>query len=87
MITCPDIPDPENGDITFLADTTSLADTTAPFDLLTQAMYSCYEGFVLSGGNDVRTCIDTLSGDNSDGVWNGIAPNCDRKSAIINAVL
>ena len=72
VIMCPDLPDPDHGDITFMMD------TTAPFVVLTSANYHCDESFVLTGGTDVRTCIGADDG-GSNGVWDGVAPTCERK--------
>lgn len=69
-IMCPDLPDPDNGDITFVTD------VTATFDVLTTATYSCDPGFGLNGGTAVRTC----NGDSTSpiGDWSGTAPTCER---------
>ena len=69
---CPHIADPVNGQIEFSLD------NLAPFDIMTTAMYSCYPGYDLNGGNVVRTC-----GGNSDsaiGFWSGTAPTCIGES-------
>ena len=55
-----------------------MMDTTAPFVVLTTANYHCDEGFVLSGGNEVRTCIGA-DDESPNGVWDGVAPTCERK--------
>ncbi len=61
------------------------ADMTAPYNVGTVATYSCNTGFVLSGGNVVRTCVDV--GDGSGGIFNGNAPTCIRKSITFSAVM
>ncbi len=53
------------------------ADMTAPYNVGTVATYSCNAGFVLRGGNMVRTCVE--AGDGSGGIFNGEAPTCIRK--------
>ena len=76
-ITCNDIPDPANGQITFALDTHS------PFFHETIASYSCTIdgenriGFGLDGGNETRTCAG--DGSSTIGDWTGIAPTCERK--------
>ena len=72
---CADLPDPENGDITFVTD------VTATFEVLTTATYNCDLGFGLNGGTTVRTC----NGDSTspDGDWSGTAPTCERMLEII----
>ena len=52
-------------------------DMIAPYDLDTLASYRCNPGFVLRGGNVVRTCVD--AGDGSGGRFDGEAPTCERK--------
>lgn len=76
-ITCDDIPDPENGQITHVPD------THAPFEYGNQAHYSCYVdgerriGYGLTGGNHTRTC--TGDGSSPVGYWTGKAPTCERE--------
>ena len=41
----------------------------------TTATYSCDTGFGLSGGDRERVCGG--NGSSSNGVWNGVAPNCE----------
>ena len=62
---CPHIPDPENGNIDFVVD------TTAPFEVGTTATYSCDQGFSLDEGDIVRTCEE-----NDLTSWSGSAPSC-----------
>ncbi|XP_064387502.1 uncharacterized protein LOC135335845 isoform X3 [Halichondria panicea] len=50
-------------------------DMIAPYDLDTLASYRCNPGFVLRGGNVVRTCVD--AGDGSGGRFDGEAPTCE----------
>lgn len=79
-ITCNDISDPVNGQITFAPDTQS------PFLHGTIASYSCTFdgenriGFGLEGGNETRTCVG--DGSSATGDWNGIAPTCERKTNV-----
>ncbi len=56
-----------NGIITYDADATSI------FVYNTTATYSCDNGYGLSGGDDVRACVQ------SPGEWSGIAPTCQGK--------
>ena len=70
MVFCPHIPDPLNGDIVFTID------TTAPFDIGTQALYRCNEGFALVGGDAVSDCVQNANG---DATWNRLAPFCQRE--------
>jgi len=67
-IRCPDIPDPDNGDIVFSPDTIAL------FDLATEASYVCDRGFALVGGDETSICVvDPVV---NDGIWTGERPNC-----------
>ena len=61
---CPDLPDPVNGMITFATD------TTAEFDFMTTATYSCDSGYALVGMDTVRTCV-------GEEEWSGTAPTCE----------
>ncbi len=66
---CPNLIEPDNGFITFAADTTS------PYDYLTMATYGCDTGYGLSGGEErVRTCVLSSFG---GGEWSGNAPSCE----------
>ena len=49
-------------------------DTGAPYDLETTATFQCKEGFVLLGGDIMRTCDD--DGTTSNGIWSGMPPTC-----------
>ncbi len=52
-------------------------DMTAPYDIGTLATYSCNPGFVLSGENVQRTCMN--AGDGIGGRFDGVAPtSCIR---------
>ncbi len=52
-------------------------DITAPYDIGTLATYSCNPGFVLSGENVQRTCMN--AGDGIGGRFDGVAPtSCIR---------
>ena len=56
-------------------------DSVSNYSLGTTATYSCNTGFSLdfSAGSRTRTCVD--DGDNdAEGVFNGQAPTCVRKS-------
>ena len=66
---CPDLPDPENGDIEYTMD------ITASFDVTTTAMYRCDHGYSLVGGDTVRMCTGTS--DSPAGDWTGTAPSCE----------
>ena len=68
---CPDIADPFNGQITFSSD------RIAPFEFGTTATYSCDNGYMLTGGDTVRTCAGDGSSD--IGAWSGAAPTCQCK--------
>ena len=68
-ITCADLPDPDNGNILFMAD------DTAPFDLGTVATFKCYPGFVLVGNFENLTCM--ADHENDMGYWDGTAPTCE----------
>ena len=64
-----------NGVITYAPDSVS------NYSLGTRATYSCNTGFSLdlSASSETRTCVD--DGDNdAEGVFNGQAPTCVRKS-------
>ncbi len=65
---CPDISDPDFGQIAFTTD------TTAPFEDGTMALYSCNSGYVLSAGINPRVCGG--DGSSSVGAWNGAAFTC-----------
>ena len=71
VIMCPDLPDPENGDIEYSTD------LTATFEAPTTAVYKCDPGYSLVGGDTVRMCTGT--GESTDGDWTGSAPTCDGK--------
>ena len=60
---------PVNGGIEYSSD------STAPYDVLTTATYTCDSGFALSGGDEVRTCVSNV--DSTGGVWTGTAPTCE----------
>ncbi|XP_064387965.1 uncharacterized protein LOC135336171 isoform X3 [Halichondria panicea] len=66
--TCSSLTAPPNSEIAYAPD------TTAPFDFETAATYRCSNGFGLSGGDRVRTC---LSGTLEGGVWSGVSATCD----------
>lgn len=67
---CPDLVDPENGQVTYSPDILAL------FDFGTVATYQCHSGYALRGGDGTRTC-----GSDSTiitGTWSGNAPTCER---------
>ncbi len=65
VITCSDLILLTNGDIVYTAGSTN----SRPVD--TVATYTCNTGYTLNGGT-TRTC-------ESDGVWSGSTPTCQRK--------
>lgn len=65
---CPDLADPENGNIAFTGD------ALAPFDVGTMATYSCNEGYSLVGDSAVRTCQNGVS--IQEDFWSREAPTC-----------
>lgn len=62
---CGTLSDPINGGITF----TPESDTT----FNSQATYTCDDGFTIESGDENRFCTP-------EGIWNGTAPTCQRKS-------
>ena len=74
-LMCPDLPAPDNGQVSYLTD------TNPPYEFGTEVTYTCNTGFGISSGNRTGTCggLDT----NSEGVWNGIAATCDRECTVI----
>ena len=65
-ITCPSLPSPTNGGISFT--------TVGPSTYGTLAIYFCDRGYGISGGDMTVMC----GGDGSSpvGEWSGSAPNC-----------
>ena len=63
---CPDLTDPTSGMVSC-----SLGDDGDPTEGDT-CNYTCNAGYVLNGGNAMRTC-------GSDGMWSGSAPSCIGK--------
>ena len=63
VIRCPDIADPYYGQIDFSPD------RRAPFDYGTQAVYSCDDGYTLTGAESLRLCVGDGSSD--VGYWTG----------------
>ena len=59
---CGPLSDPANGDV----------DLSEGTEFGASAMYSCDDGYILSG-TSTRNCLDT-------GLWSGVEPTCDRKS-------
>ncbi len=70
-IECPALPEIDNGVISYSPD------VTPDYSLSTVATYSCNLDFVLTGGNETRTCVDV--GDGSGGRFDGQEPTCERK--------
>ena len=66
VITCPALPDPMNGVVTYTHS------EPQPYSFGTTAEYRCETGFGLSGGDSTRSC----EGDGSSpfGIWSGDAP-------------
>ena len=60
-VVCPDLQNPPDGVV-------SLSDGTA---FGSQATYTCNDGFVISSGDDTRTC-------EANGEWSGTIPTCER---------
>lgn len=71
-ILCPPLEVPENGSISYDPD------AEPDFEFGTSAVYSCDEGFGLSGGDKVRVCGPDGDGDNI-GKWSGDPSVCERK--------
>ena len=57
---CDELPDLGNGNITVTGQTEG-----------SDATYTCNDGYQLTGGNSIRTCVDT-------GMWSGQEPTCLR---------
>ena len=74
VVMCQALAPPTNGDITFSTD------TTAPFDALTTAVYSCDARYTLSDGDQVRTCVSNEEG--TEGMWTGTMPMCKGQTVI-----
>ena len=64
--------------------TTYSPDTTSPFNFGTTAIYSCNEGFFLTGESTL-----TCGGDGSevDGIWSDSAPVCSGWQSILSKVI
>ena len=62
VIKCGSLDDPTNGQV-------ELSNTTVG----SSANYTCTRGYILSNGNNTRTC-------EVDGEWSGDPPVCERKS-------
>ena len=73
---CPLLDPPDEGSVRY----SSNSETT--FTIGTIATYSCTAGFVLVGGDTVRSCMDDDQTD-TVGVWNGTAPFCVGKCRIV----
>ena len=72
-IVCPALTAPTNGQVSY--------DMTSPYQIGTEATFTCNAGFSLNGAVDMLTCADD---DQSDtvGTWGGTEPTCPRKSII-----
>ena len=68
---CPELPAIINGMISYSPD------MMAPYSVDTVATYTCNDGYVLTGGIEMRTCRD--NGDGTGGSFDGTAPTCERK--------
>ena len=66
-IECAALNVPDNGLITFDPD------MTAPHSFTTTATYGCSSGYGLSGGDRVRSCVESSAG---PGEWSGTEPTC-----------
>ena len=64
---CPPLADPEQGTITYAAD------STANYEVGTVATYSCNDGYVLSIESSIRVCY-RLGG--LPAIWNGTDATC-----------
>ncbi len=64
---CPALDNPGNGIIAYSEETSS------SLGFMETATYSCNNGFGLSGGDTVRTCVGMAG---SSGEWTGIPPTC-----------
>ena len=71
---CPDIADPEYGQIIFSPD------QIAPFSYGTVANFSCVSGYGLNGG---AKQICGGNGSSTDGVWSGSSPTCNCELCFI----
>ena len=74
-ITCTSLSAPMNGFITYATD------NSEPYEFRTIATYGCNNGYGLSNGDTVRTCVAASQGGASQGggQWSGLAPICLRK--------
>ena len=52
--------------------------TTAPHAIKTIATYQCDIGYILTGGDVMRTCVG--DGSSPTGSWNGSTPTCSGTS-------
>lgn len=76
---CEDLPDLENGNISFMFD------QTARFAVGTMVIYECNHGYKLMDGNATRTCV--MDGPITD-IWTGTAPICAREcECLVSPVL
>ena len=62
-VVCPDLENPPNGTVSLSMETV--------FE--SQAAYTCNDGFVISSGDDTRTC-------EANGQWSGTIPTCGKHS-------
>ncbi len=71
-IVCNELSAIENGMISYSPDSEG-----PEYDLSTMATYSCNDGFVLVGPNEVRICEDVGTG--ALGEFSDEAPTCERE--------
>ena len=71
---CTSLLAPRNGLISYNPD------VTYPYGYQTIATYNCSAGFGLVGGDRIRLCVNSSSG---DGQWVGIAPSCEGESWLL----
>lgn len=77
-ITCPDLPDPENGLIEFSSN------GDPPYDVGVLADYSCNPGYSLQYGDERRTC--EVEDSSESGIWSGTSPQCVGKLLNVSVV-
>ncbi len=70
--SCPEIQAPQSGMVIF----SEMIQSDDNYPLLTLAMYSCINGFILTDGDARRVCLH-------DGSWSGDAPICAAESELL----
>ena len=73
-IECPALTAPMNGQVSY--------DMTSPYQIGTEATFTCNAGFSLNGAVDMLTCADDDQLD-TVGTWGGTEPPCPREFIII----